>query len=129
MNQANWNDILGKAKEFGRAVGDVAGEVVDASRQKIDEMKKRHELEECYMKLGRMYYALLQEGAEDAEAAHAIAEKAAAIKVILEAAEAKKQREKTETHMVACPHCNKLVPSTAIFCSYCGKAIHPVEEQ
>ena len=24
MNQANWNDILGKAKEFGKAVGDVA---------------------------------------------------------------------------------------------------------
>ena len=40
MNQANWNDILGKAKEFGKAVGDVAGEVVDASRQKLDEMKK-----------------------------------------------------------------------------------------
>ena len=44
MNQANWNDILGKAKEFGKAVGDVAGEVVDASRQKLDEMKKRREL-------------------------------------------------------------------------------------
>ena len=51
MNQANWNDILGKAKEFGKAVGDVAGEVVDASRQKLDEMKKRRELEECDMKL------------------------------------------------------------------------------
>ena len=49
MNQANWNDILGKAKEFGKAVGDVAGEVVDASRQKLDEMKKRRELEECYL--------------------------------------------------------------------------------
>lgn len=61
MNQANWDDILGKAKEFGKAVGNVAGEVVDASRQKLDEMKKRRELEECYMKLGRMYYALLQE--------------------------------------------------------------------
>ena len=62
MNQANWNDILGKAKEFGKAVGDVAGEVVDASRQKLDEMKKRRELEECYLKLGHMYYALLQDG-------------------------------------------------------------------
>ena len=30
MNQANWDDILGKAKEFGKAVGNVAGEVVDA---------------------------------------------------------------------------------------------------
>ena len=56
MNQANWDDILGKAKEFGKAVGNVAGEVVDASRQKLDEMKKRRELEECYMKLGRMCY-------------------------------------------------------------------------
>ena len=72
MNQANWDDILGKAKEFGKAVGNVAGEVVDASRQKLDEMKKRRELEECYMKLGRMYYALLQEGTEDAETAHAM---------------------------------------------------------
>ena len=40
MNQANWNDILGKAKEFGKAVGDVAGEVVDASRQKLDEIAR-----------------------------------------------------------------------------------------
>ena len=32
-------------------------------------------------------------------------------------------------HMVACPHCNKLVPSTAMFCSYCGKAIYPAEEK
>ena len=120
MNQANWNDILGKAKEFGKAVGDVAGEVVDASRQKLDEMKKRRELEECYMKLGRMYYALLQEGTEEEETAHAIAEKAAAIKVMLESVNEKKRRENTEIHMVACPHCNKLVPSTAMFCSYCG---------
>ena len=127
MNQANWNDILGKAKEFGKAVGDVAGEVVDASRQKIDEMKKRRELEECYMNLGRMYYALLQEGTEDAETAHAIAEKAAAIKVMLETASAQKKREDAELRMVACPHCGKLVPSTAVFCSYCGKAIHPAE--
>ena len=35
----------------------------------------------------------------------------------------------TEIHMVACPHCNKLVPSTAMFCSYCGKAIYPAEEK
>ena len=129
MNQANWDDILGKAKEFGKAVGNVAGEVVDASRQKLDEMKKRRELEECYMKLGRMYYALLQEGTEDAETAHAIAEKAAAIKVMLESVNEKKRRENTEIHMVACPHCNKLVPSTAMFCSYCGKAIYPAEEK
>ena len=129
MNQANWDDILGKAKEFGKAVGNVAGAVVDASRQKLDEMKKRRELEECYMKLGRMYYALLQEGTEDAETAHAIAEKAAAIKVMLESVNEKKRRENTEIHMVACPHCNKLVPSTAMFCSYCGKAIYPAEEK
>lgn len=129
MNQANWDDILGKAKEFGKAVGNVAGEVVDASRQKLDEMKKRRELEECYMKLGRMYYALLQEGTEDAETAHAIAERAAAIKVMLESVNEKKRRENTEIHMVACPHCNKLVPSTAMFCSYCGKAIYPAEEK
>ena len=81
------------------------------------------------MKLGRMYYARLQEGTEDAEAAHAIAEKAAAIKVMLERVNEKKRRENTEIHMVACPHCNKLVPSTAVFCSYCGKAIYPAEEK
>ena len=97
MNQANWDDILGKAKEFGKAVGNVAGEVVD--------------------------------GTEDAETAHAIAEKAAAIKVMLESVNEKKRRENTEIHMVACPHCNKLVPSTAMFCSYCGKAIYPAEEK
>ena len=129
MNQANWNDILGKAKEFGKAVGDVAGEVVDASRQKLDEMKKRRELEECYLKLGHLYYALLQDGTEDAEAAHKMAEKAAAIKVMLENASTRKQKEDAEIHMIACPHCNKLVPSTAVFCSYCGKAIYPAEEQ
>ena len=129
MNQANWNDILGKAKEFGKAVGDVAGEVVDASRQKLDEMKKRRELEECYLKLGHMYYALLQDGTEDAEAAHKMAEKAAAIIVMLENASTRKQKEDAEIHMIACPHCNKLVPSTAGFCSYCGKASYPAEEQ
>lgn len=127
MNQSTWNNILGKAKEFGKAVGDVAGEVVDASRQKLDEMKKRRELEECYMKLGRMYYTLLQEGTEDHETAHAIAEKAAAIKVMFDAAAAAKKREDAELHMVACPHCGKLVPITSVFCSYCGKAIHPAE--
>lgn len=81
------------------------------------------------MKLGRMYYALLQEGTEEEETAHAIAEKAAAIKVMLERVNEKKRRENTEIHMVACPHCNKLVPSTAMFCSYCGKAIYPAEEK
>ena len=47
------------------------------------------------MKLGRIYYALLQEGTEDAETAHAIAEKAAAIKVMLERVNEKKRRENT----------------------------------
>ena len=106
-----------------------AYERVPYYRQKLDEMKKRRELEECYMKLGRMYYALLQEGTEEEETAHAIAEKAAAIKVMLESVNEKKRRENTEIHMVACPHCNKLVPSTAMFCSYCGKAIYPAEEK
>ena len=41
MSQNNWDEIWNKAKEVGKAVGDVAGEVVDVSRQKIDELKKR----------------------------------------------------------------------------------------
>lgn len=127
MSQVNWDSILGKAKELGKAVGDVAGEVADASRQKIDELKKRRELEDCYLKLGHMYYDLLQEGKENSDAAHQVAEKAAAIKVVLESMAAKKQRQNAEIPMIACPHCGKSVPSSAVFCSYCGKAIHPAE--
>ena len=82
MSQNNWDEIWNKAKEVGKAVGDVAGEVVDASRQKIDELKKRRELQDCYLELGHLYYELLQ-----------------------------------EIHMVACPHCNNLVQSDAMFCS------------
>ena len=110
MNRMRWDAFVGKAKQFGKAVGEVAGEVVDVSRQKLDEMKKRRELEDCYLTLGKMYYAMLQEGDDNTEAAR------------------KKQREQAEIHMVACPHCNRLVPSTAAFCSYCGKAIYPADE-
>ena len=73
----------------------------------------------CYRKVPR-----------EEETAHAIAEKAAAIKGDAGKRKREKRRENTEIHMVACPHCNKLVPSTAMFfCSYCGKAIYPAEEK
>ena len=54
MSQNNWDEIWNKAKEVGKAVGDVAGEVVDVSRQKIDELKKRRELQDCYLALGHL---------------------------------------------------------------------------
>ena len=88
MNRMRWDAFVGKAKQLGKAVGEVAGEVVDVSRQKLDEMKKRRELEDCYLTLGKMYYAMLQEGDDNTEAARVVAEHAAAIKVILEAAAA-----------------------------------------
>ena len=47
MNRMRWDEFVGKAKQLGKAVGEVAGEVVDVSRQKLDEMKKRRELEDC----------------------------------------------------------------------------------
>ena len=33
MNRMCWGEFVGKAKQFGKAVGEVAGEVVDVSRQ------------------------------------------------------------------------------------------------
>ena len=53
MNRMRWDEFVGKAKQLGKAVGEVAGEVVDVSRQKLDEMKKRRELEDCYLTLGK----------------------------------------------------------------------------
>ena len=128
MSQNNWDEIWNKAKEVGKAVGDVAGEVVDVSRQKIDELKKRRELKDCYLELGHLYNNLLQDGKEDAEKAQEISERIASLKVVLETARKACRSKDQEIHMVACPHCNRLVPSTAAFCSYCGKAIYPADE-
>ena len=128
MSQNNWDEIWNKAKEVGKAVGDVAGEVVDASRQKIDELKKRRELQDCYLELGHLYYGLLQDGKEDTEKAQEISERITSLKVVLETARKAGRCKDQEIHMVACPHCNNLVQSDAMFCSYCGKAIHTNQE-
>ena len=85
-------------------------------------------LQDCYLELGHLYYDLLQDGKEDAEKAQEISERIASLKVVLETARKACRSKDQEIHMVACPHCNNLVQSDAMFCSYCGKAIHTNQE-
>ena len=62
------------------------------------------------------------------EKAQEISERIASLKVVLETARKACRSKDQEIHMVACPHCNNLVQSDAMFCSYCGKAIHTNQE-
>lgn len=121
---SSWEKLKEKAREVGRAVGDVASDVVDSSKQKLDEMKQRRDMEDKYQELGRMYYQFLREDtAIDAEKAE---ELAAGIDAALEALKASEAAD-AEVSGIVCPYCSAKIPEDAVFCSFCGKSVKTEE--
>ena len=52
----NMDTLVEKTREFANATVKVAGEVVDASKQKLREMRLRSELKDAYARLGSVVY-------------------------------------------------------------------------
>lgn len=118
-----WDLFLVKAKEVGKAVGDVASDVVESSRQKLDELKAKKDLSAAYEQLGRLCYKSLNGEEQDSEKLKLQADEIEKIEARLAEIRATAGKKKEEDCPIACPHCNGLNPKEATFCSYCGKAL------
>lgn len=122
-NNNSWDLFLVKAKEVGKAVGDVASDVVDSSRHKLDELKTKNELEEANEALGRMYYASVNGGEADSEKMNAKMDEITALKARLAELNASGKKKEKEPLDVACPHCGGLNRKGSTYCSFCGKSM------
>lgn len=126
----NWEFLLEKAKEFGKTVGNAACDVVDSSKQKLEEVRLRHDLEDAYENLGRIYHELLKNGRNEPERTEQIV---AEIDCLLEQLNQNKKRSKndgTENEPDrSCPNCGAMNRAKASYCSFCGKEIRTKETE
>lgn len=121
----NLNILLEKAKEVGKAMGDVACDIVDASKKKIEETRLRHDLEEAYEALGKLYYEVLKNGNNKPEKTEQLmAEIDCLQEQLRQNIEKGKKRDDTHEAPVTCPHCGGINYVRASYCSFCGKLIH-----
>ncbi len=111
------DDVVINAKSAAEAVGKKAGQIVDASKLRINLAETSAEISKRYEALGEYVYETCREKlSEDAEAVGKMAELDE-----LKAQHAAINKELNDKQNKAtCPNCGKQSPTTAQFCSNCG---------
>lgn len=123
-NNNTWDLLKIKAMEMGKAVSDVACDVVDSSKLKMDQVKTQHQLDEAYEKFGKMCYNNFRSGTEDEEQKKEAMDAIQKLEEHLEAIKAKPEKPDDSDVVEACPFCGGMNRLNASYCSYCGKKMH-----
>ncbi len=111
------DDVVINAKSAAEAVGKKAGQLMDASKLRINAAELNAEISKRYEALGEYIYETCREKlAEDAEAVGKMAEIDE-----LKAQHAAVSKELSDKqNKVVCPNCGKQSSNSAQFCSNCG---------
>ena len=114
---ANINEFINTAKELADLAGKKAGEAVEVSKLKINNVKINGEIQKTYEKLGAFVYKFRKSGEENNELIDMCVKE---IDELLAALEENEKRINETRHKVKCPDCGALNDIQAVYCMKCG---------
>lgn len=92
----------------------------DLTKIKIEIRNKEAELDDCFERLGRVYFVHIKNKADNEKKIDALAAKAE--KLSSEIIQLKEQLAKAQNKKI-CTHCASLLDIDAPYCEYCGQKI------
>lgn len=120
------DDVVINAKSAAEAVGKKAGQIVDASKLRINVAELNAEISKRYEALGQYVFEGCREKlTEDAEAVGKMAE----IDELLSQLAAVSKELNDKQNKIVCPSCGKQSPTTAQFCSNCGSDLRSASHE
>ena len=114
---ANINEFINTAKELADLAGKKAGEAVEVSKLKINNVKINGEIQKTYEKLGAFVYKFRKSGEENNELIDMCVKE---IDELLATLEENEKRINETRHKVKCPDCGALSDIQAVYCMKCG---------
>ena len=109
---ANINEFINTAKELADLAGKKAGEAVEVSKLKINNVKINGEIQKTYEKLGAFVYKFRKSGEENNELIDMCVKE---IDELLAALEENEKRINETRHKVKCPDCGALNDIQAVY--------------
>lgn len=120
------DDVMQKAKEVAGAVGRAAGELVDDSRVKLQELKLSSELKDAYERLGTVVYDGVKSGEHNQALADLVIGEIDSIHRSLEELKATKSAPVAEERY--CSQCGTTNDKDAVYCNRCGAPLSMAAE-
>ncbi|MDD3193505.1 MAG: zinc ribbon domain-containing protein [Oscillospiraceae bacterium] len=124
---ANINEVMNTAKGLADLAGKKAGEAVEVSKLKINNIKINGEIQKSYEKLGAFVYKFRKNGEENSALVDMCVKEIDELLAVLEQNE---QKINETRHKAKCPDCGTLNDLQAVYCMKCGtKLQHETEDQ
>lgn len=120
------DDVMQRAKEIMDVVGKAAGELVDDSRIKLQELKLSSELKDAYERLGTVVYEGVKSGEHNQALADLVVGEIDSIHESLEALKATKSAPAPEEKY--CSQCGTTNDKDAVYCNRCGAPLSMTAE-
>lgn len=123
------DDVMQKAKEIAGAVGRTAGELVDDSRIKLQELKLNSELKDAYERLGAVTYDGIKSGEPNQALAALVVGEIDAIHQSIENLKASRTAPAAaEEKEKYCSQCGTTNDKDAVYCTRCGAPLSMAAE-
>lgn len=122
---ANWNDWINTAKDLADLAGKKAGEAVEVSKLRLNNVKINGEIQKTYEKLGAFVYQFRKQGEENPELIDMCVRE---IDDLLAQMEENEEKINETKHKVKCPNCGTLNDVQAVYCMKCGGKLQQTDE-
>ena len=116
----NMDAFMNKAREMACAAGKVAGEVVDTSKAKLQEMKLNADLKDAYARLGNVVYDSIKKDSDNRQLIDMIVGEIDTLKKELQETQPVQSEDPGEIY---CPKCGATNEKGFSFCCKCGTAL------
>lgn len=126
IGMANINEFINTAKELADLAGKKAGEAVEVSKLKINNVKINGELQKAYEKLGAFVYKYRKNGEENDELIDMCVKEIDDLQAALEENE---QKINETRHKVKCAACGAINDVQAAYCAKCGAKLPQETEE